>query len=103
MIWRRMSSSGSAEVPVSSSSFRPAGTGVVLLIEDSTAPSIGTSPSHIQPFVEKNGRRARIQRSLSPGLLGQRRGEALVVELDRKPRHAAQAVSELTRLGRLRA
>ena len=44
--------------------------------------SIGRRTPDPQPFVEKNRRRARIQRRLSPGLLRQRRGEALVVELD---------------------
>src|SRR5262245_18319345 len=97
MIWRRMSSSGSAGPPAGSSI--PAGiTGAVLLIEDSTATSIGSSTPHIQPFVEKYGRGARIQRRLSPGLLRQRRGESLVVELDRDLRDGGQAVSELTRL-----
>jgi hypothetical protein len=73
------------------------------LIEDSTATSIGSSPSYIQPFVEKYGRRARIQRRLSPGLLRQGRGEALVVELNRDLRDGGEAVSELTRLVRLGA
>src|SRR5262245_56761604 len=102
MIWRRMSSTGSAGPPAGSS--RPAGiAGVVLLMEDSTATSIGSSPSYIQPFVEKYGRRARIQRRLSPGLFGQGRGEALVVELDRDLGDGGEAVSELTRLAGLGA
>src|SRR5918996_471984 len=99
MICRRWWSSESAGPPVRSFGSRPAGTaGVVLLIEDSTASSIGTTTPHIQPFVEKYGRRARVQRGLTTGLLRQGRGEALVVELDRQACDGAQAVSKLTRL-----
>src|SRR5215216_3700407 len=103
-----MSSSGSvaacaAASDISSSGSTPAGTaGVVLFIGDSTASSIGRSTPHVQPFVEKNGRGARIQRGLPPGLMSQGSGETLVVELDRQARDVAQAVSEVTRLPGLR-
>ena len=65
--------------------------------------SIGRTTPDPQPFVEKNRRGARIQRRRSPRLLRQGRGEALVVELHGHVERRLQAVSKLTRLGRLGA
>jgi len=65
------------------------------------ASSIGRTRPHVQPFVEKYGSRARVQRRFTPRLLRERGREALVVELDRHAHGAAQPLGELARLARL--